>query len=217
MTPGQSNQRSGPATLSTARVVRSRSPPGRPTWACWKPNRDTRRAPQEGTEMGDNRREMNGSVRAEMAAQPEGGSPKQGRKARTEVEPRQMVALRLLMEGRPRKAVAEHLGVDEKTIGRWLQEPAVKRELGHQLASASAETWIQMVAQTAEVWATFRELLQSSDERIRLSASTWYLGRILSIISVERLLEDDLRALTPLPKSLSTLLEGVRDREGGVA
>jgi hypothetical protein len=74
-----------------------------------------------------------------------------------------------------------------------------------------------MVAQTAEVWATFRELLQSSDERIRLRASTWYLGRILSIVSVERLLEDDLRALTPLPKSLSTLLEGVRHREGGVA
>lgn len=152
-----------------------------------------------------------------MAAQPEGESPRKGRKPRREVEPQQMVALRLLMEGRPRKAVAEHLGVDEKTIGRWLQEPAVKRELGQQLASVSAETWIQMVAQTAEVWATFRELFQSPDERIRLRASTWYLGRILSIVSVERLLEGDLRALTPLPKSLSTLLEGVREKEGGVA
>jgi hypothetical protein len=170
----------------------------------------------DGTRRG--RLEMAKAIRdKDDSEQGEGGSPKQGRKPRTHVEPRQMVALRLLMEGRPRKAVAAHLGVDGKTIGRWLQEPAVKRELGQQLASVSAETWIQMVAQEAEVWATFRELLQSSDERIRLRASTWYLGRILSIISVERLLEDDLRALTPLPKSLSTLLEGVRDGEGGVA
>jgi transposase len=162
-------------------------------------------------------RATDGNARPGVALQPARARARQGRPPRTEVDPRQMVAVRLLIAGKTRKAVAEHLGVDEKTIGRWLQEPAVKRELGQQLASVSTETWIQMVAQTAEVWEVFRKLLQSPDERIRLRASIWYLGRVLSIVSVEQLLEDDTRALSPLPKSLSALLDTVQDGEGGVA
>ena len=151
--------------------------------------------------------ETNGNGGKKMAAESTQARPKQGRPARTVVEPRQMIAIGLLMEGKTQKAVGEELGVDEKTISRWLREPAVKLEFGQQLAASSAEMWAQMIAQRAEVWATFRKLLQSQDERIALRAATWYLSRVMSLTSMEDLLEGETRALRPLPRSFLALFE----------
>jgi hypothetical protein len=126
-----------------------------------------------------------------------------------------MLALGHLLQGKSRKVVARHLGVDEKTIGRWLQEPAVRVEFKQQLASLSAEMWAMSLAERAEIWADFRELVKSQDERIRLRAITWYLDRMLSLISMGRLLEDDPHARPPLPTSLSAFLADASEEDGG--
>lgn len=72
-----------------------------------------------------------------------------------------------------------------------------------------------MAARTSEAWATFQGLLESPDERIRLRACVWFLDRALSIISVDRLLEDGSRPLSPMPSSLTKLLDGDHDEERG--
>lgn len=138
--------------------------------------------------------------------------PRRGRRPRTQVEPRQMVALRMSMEGKSRKEIARYLNVDEKTVGRWLQEPAVQRELALQLASASAEISAWMVSVTSEVVATFRQLLGSDDERIRAKVCLWFLDRMITLGSQ---LEGDARILAPLPSSLSGLLGVAPDPDGG--
>jgi transcriptional regulator with XRE-family HTH domain len=128
-----------------------------------------------------------------------------------------MLAVGLLVQGMTRKEVAEALGVDPKTIGRWLQERAVKRELAQQLESVSAESWALMLAELGEVWDAFRTLLRSEDERIRLRAVTWFLDRTLSFVPIERLLGDEPPGLTALPRSLSFLLDEEPDEGAGDA
>ncbi len=92
-----------------------------------------------------------------------------------------MVALRMTMEGRSRKEIAGSLGVDVKTVGRWLAEPAVQRELDLQMASALAEISAEMVSMTPEVCATLRELLHSQEERMRRDVCTWFLDRMFKL------------------------------------
>ena len=140
---------------------------------------------------------------------------KRGRPARTEVEPRQMLALHLLMAGKSRKEVADQLVVTQKTIGRWLREPAVMVEFAHQTAAVSAELWTQFTAETVEVWTIFRGLLHSEDERIQLRAATWYLDRVLSLVSIERVLEDGPRTMPALPPSLARYVGELPDEDRG--
>jgi hypothetical protein len=123
-----------------------------------------------------------------------------------------MVALRMRLEGKSRKEIAEFLGVDQKTIGRWFQEPAVQRELAVQLASASAEVSAWMASVMPEVVATLHELLQSPDDRIRVKVAFSLVDRVLA---VGRQLEGDARILAPMPGSMSDLLEVAPELEGG--
>ena len=148
-----------------------------------------------------------GETHEEADAKEAGTGRRRGRPTRTGVEPRQMRALHLLMAGKSRKEIAEQLEVNEKTISRWLREPAVMVEFAHQTAAVSAELWTQFTAETTEVWTIFRGLLHSEDERIQLRAATWYLDRVLSLISIERVLEDGPRTMPALPPSLSRYLE----------
>ena len=123
-----------------------------------------------------------------------------------------MVALRMTMEGRSRKEIAGSLGVDVKTVGRWLAEPAVQRELDLQMASALAEISAEMVSMTPEVCATLRELLHSQEERMRRDVCTWFLDRMFKL-GVQ--LEGGPRVLAPLPESLTALLEAAPDHGAG--
>lgn len=144
-----------------------------------------------------------GSARTEVV--PESvPARRRGRPPRTQVEPQQMVALRMRLEGRTRKEIAEFLGVDQKTISRWFQEPAVQRELAVHLASASAEISAWMASVMPEVVATLHELLQSPDDRIRVKVAFSLVDRVLA---VGRQLEGDARILAPMPSSMSGLLE----------
>lgn len=154
-------------------------------------------------------------ARAAGASKPPAGKPRRGRPRRTEVEPRQMLALRGLQAGRSRKEIAEELGVDVKTVGRWLQEPAVQAEVATHRASASTELQTHMAAHTAEGWAIFQGLLQSPDPRIRLRACLWLLDRTLSGASMDRPVDDVGTTLNPMPTSLTRLLEVASHVERG--
>lgn len=162
-------------------------------------------------EHDDRKRGAKSKARPKVVPQ-SGPSRRRGRPRRTEVEPKQMAALRMLMEGKTHKEIAEALGVDGRTIGRWLQEPAVQREMAVLLGSASTEISAQMISVTPEVFATFRELLHSENEGVRARMVIWYLDRM---IAMGRQLEGDARILAPLPSSLSSLLEAAPEPEGG--
>ncbi len=136
---------------------------------------------------------------------------RRGRRPRTEPEPRQIVAVGLMMAGMSRKQIAERLKVDEKTVGRWLHEPAVKRELAAQLTAISAETWSRVTLLASEAWGVFEALLNSPDERIRFRASTWYLDRVLSVLPVKLLLDDGPVTLPSLPPSLLRFVDPDND------
>jgi hypothetical protein len=146
---------------------------------------------------------------SDRGATPSGG--RLGRPRKSEVEPKQIIAVGMMMAGASQKAIARKLEVDEKTIGRWFREPEVKRELGAQLTAISAETWSKVALLAADVWGVFEALLNDPDPRIRLRASTWYLDRLLSVLPAKLLLEDGPVSLPQLPPSLHRFVEGSDD------
>ncbi len=131
-----------------------------------------------------------------------------GRPRRTTVEPRQMHAVSRLIAGKPRKDIAAELGISEKTLGRWLQEPAIRLEFAQQAAAVSAELWILVLAETTEAWTIFQGLLHSENEQIQLRATTWFLDRMLGLISLQQVLDEGPRTLPPMPASLLEQLGG---------
>lgn len=97
-----------------------------------------------------------------------------GRPRRTHAEPRQLIALTHLFAGKTRREAAALVGVDERTLGRWLQEPAVRQDFTTRLEDMSTELWTRMAAEAPEVWQVFSDLLRSTDDRIRLRACIFY-------------------------------------------
>lgn len=55
-----------------------------------------------------------------------------------ELSETELEAIRLLSKGRSNRKVAAHLGVDEKTIRRWLQRPAFSQRLSEVIAAGQA-------------------------------------------------------------------------------
>jgi hypothetical protein len=140
-----------------------------------------------------------------------------GRPRRTHVEPQQLIALAHLFAGKTKREAAELVGVDEKTVGRWLQEPAVRHVFTSGLEVMATELWTRMAAEATEVWEVFRDLLRSTDDRIRLRACIFYLERVLSVLPIERLIEERRLEMTPMPPALSRLLEESTEGDGGEA
>jgi hypothetical protein len=122
-----------------------------------------------------------------------------------------------LLSGRTQRETAELVGVDEKTVSRWLQEPAVRHEFATQLAAISTELWGRVAAEVADAWEVFRALLRSEDERIRLRTCTFFLDRVLAVLPIERLLEEGRLAATPMPPEVARFLEEPGEAGGDAA
>ncbi|MFN8233193.1 MAG: helix-turn-helix domain-containing protein [Actinomycetota bacterium] len=122
-----------------------------------------------------------------------------------------------LLSGRTQREAAELVGVDEKTVSRWMQEPVVRQEFATQLAAISTELWGRVAAEVADAWEVFRALLRSEDERISLRACTFFLGRVLAVLPVERLLEEGRLAATPMPSEVARFFEEPGEAGGGTA
>lgn len=155
------------------------------------------------------------SEAASSSASPPTGK-RLGRPPRSTIEPRQLLMVAHLLSGRTQREAAELVGVDEKTVSRWLQEPLVRQEFATQLAAISTELWGRVAAEVADAWEVFRGLLRSEDERIRLRACTFFLDRVLAVLPIERLLEEGRLAATPMPSDVAKFFEE-RGEAGGDA
>jgi hypothetical protein len=133
---------------------------------------------------------------------PGDGRRKPGRPRRTEPGIEQYEAIKLDFAGKTKREIAQHLGVSEKTISRWLGAPDVKREVGKHLEDISTKLWAK-IAEEGE--ATLDDLVQSmhgGDPRIELRARTWLLERLLEITPMSRLIAEGLLAEDAVPPAL---------------
>jgi hypothetical protein len=120
-------------------------------------------------------------------------------------DPRKLRAIYLLLACHTQADAAEAVGVDPKTVGRWLQEPDMKHEFAVQLTALSAEMWARLLAQIDAVLAVFLKLLNSDDPRVALRAATWYLDKVLGLLQLSSVLESG--PSVPLPPALIEALE----------
>lgn len=104
-----------------------------------------------------------------------------GRPPREELTPPQLRGMKALLTQPTMVAAAEEIGVHPRTISRWSKEPAFRAEYLGQMTELQMELWRQMLAVKSEVWNRFLELMRSTDERIALRATTWFLDRMLSV------------------------------------
>jgi len=139
-----------------------------------------------------------------------------GRPPREELTPPQLRGVKALLTQPTTVAAAEEIGVHPRTISRWSKEPAFRAEYLGQMTALQIELWRQMLAVKSEVWDRYLELMRSSDERIALRATTWYLDRMLSIPAIlsQIALEDDGVDPDTSPR-LRTLLEAAEAIEPG--
>jgi len=84
----------------------------------------------------------------------------------------------MLIAGYSYKAISDALGVSESTIRKWLKSDEAFKELMFDLvAIVTDEIRIELVAASRAALRTLGELLQSSDEKIRLKAAQDILDR----------------------------------------
>lgn len=149
--------------------------------------------------------------KTEPASGPIGGRP-----SRQELTPLQLRGIHALLTQPTMSAAADELGVHPRTISRWLKDGTFRREYREAMTELQAELWHQMLAVRGEGWNRFLELLRSSNDRIRLRATTWYLDKILSVPAMlgQLALEDDVLDLNTSP-SLRSFLEEAEAVEHG--
>ena len=91
-------------------------------------------------------------------------------------------------------AAARFIGVDRSTGWRWLQLPAVRHELAGRMRERGRRMQMALFERELAAFAALDLLLASTDERVRLRATTWVLDHALK-----------LAADTAPPKSLADL------------
>jgi hypothetical protein len=151
---------------------------------------------------------------SEPSKRPEGGlssasasaGKRRGRPPREGIEPRQLLVLAHLFAGKTQLEAARLVDADPKTVGRWLQEPAVRQEFAVRMAAISTMLWGRVAAEIDAVWEVFHSLLRSDDERIRLRACMFFIDRVLAVLPIEQLIEEGRLAATPMPLEIEKFL-----------
>jgi hypothetical protein len=91
----------------------------------------------------------------------------------------QSAALPLLAAGAKKKDAAVAAGVCPQTVSAWLQEPHFSAMLQAQRQHLAALAADRLREATAVAVTTIVQLMESSNELIRLKASTYLLDRVL--------------------------------------
>jgi hypothetical protein len=141
------------------------------------------------------------------------GRRKRGRPRRTEPQPQQLAALERRMAGKTQKEIAEQVGVSEKTIGRWLNAPYIRREVAKRLRDASARLWSNIASESGPAWDDFVEDMRNGDPRLRARDRKWLFERLLEIEPMPRLIKEGLLAEDAVPRSLDEPSDAPNDEE----
>lgn len=104
-----------------------------------------------------------------------------GRPPREELSPQQLTGIHALLTQPTFVAAAQEIGVHPRTLSRWMKERPFRAEYLRQMTELQAELWRQMLLVRTEVWRRFLELMRSSDEKVALRATTWYLDKVLTV------------------------------------
>ncbi|SCA63584.1 hypothetical protein SCG7086_AW_00210 [Chlamydiales bacterium SCGC AG-110-P3] len=105
---------------------------------------------------------------------------------------RKQKALPLLLEGRPIREVAESVGVREREIYRWLEDPLFKREL-HQRRKELLDGVVAQLQSAMNISVqTLVALLKDESAMVRLRAANGLLGhavKYLDLYSIQERLD----------------------------
>lgn len=102
--------------------------------------------------------------------------PAESRKA-TKLEPKQVLALSLLLHGNQPSAVARQLDVSRSTVWRWLKEPEFSEALTGLQADLTGEARTQMRNLVRDAVDELGDLLTCEDPKVRLAAVNSILDR----------------------------------------
>jgi hypothetical protein len=145
------------------------------------------------------------------APTPDRGTDKRkGRPPREGLDPLQRHTIVALLSYPTQTAAAAAVGVSEKTIRRWFQQPCFRDEYFRQLDELLAEQWSMMTAVRNEIWERFIELTRSENEMVVLRAVTWYfdhLSRRMPSLQLRRRNDDDALEHPPRLRELYARLD----------
>lgn len=101
-----------------------------------------------------------------------------------ELRPRQVLAARMLIEGRLGKDVAAAIGVSPETVSRWKAQPEFQEFTRLLLQDSVDAARLGLVALTGEAIGQLHNLLNSFSDAISLKACALVLGKAAPIIGV---------------------------------
>jgi hypothetical protein len=133
---------------------------------------------------------------------PDDGPRKRGRPRRIEPGVKQYQAIELHFAGKTNIEIAEVLGVSDKTIGRWLAAPYMKREVGKQLEDISTKLWARISEEGDATMDAFVKSMHGGEPQIELRARLWLLERLLEVTPMPRLIAEGLLAENAVPPVL---------------
>jgi len=90
----------------------------------------------------------------------------------------QLIAIGLLLAGRPYADVAREVGIDTSTLYRWRQEPAFEAELRSQFELMHAATRYGLFSLATDAISALRTALKGQNETARVSAAQIVLDRL---------------------------------------
>jgi hypothetical protein len=100
------------------------------------------------------------------------------------VSPRQVLAARMLIEGRLGKDVAAEIGVSPETISRWRHRPEFEALMRELLRDTVDATRLGLVSLCSESIVHLRGLVRSFNNDTSLKAITLILGKVGPVLGV---------------------------------
>ena len=95
-----------------------------------------------------------------------------------DLTPAQLVAIGLLLAGRPYADVAREVGIDTRILFQWRQQPAFIAELRSQFELMHAATRYGLFSLASESISALRHALKGQSETARVSAAQIVLDRL---------------------------------------
>lgn len=94
-------------------------------------------------------------------------------------------AVALLLQGYKPPEIAKELGVHERTVWRWLSDPAVRAEIDRQRAEIAEEARRILAGAATKAARTLVDLLDCKRDRVRLDAAIALIDRLRVLESTD--------------------------------
>jgi hypothetical protein len=105
----------------------------------------------------------------------------------TDLTIKQHKAITALLTGANCPDVARQIGVNERTVQRWQQQPAFKAELDRQRRQLAEQALASLQGLAADAVATLRALLSHNSASIRLRTACYILDKAAAHLELEDL------------------------------